>query len=152
MFWMDLGPSVQLFYSPSPVKPWTWLISSLCHRLLIDPVSNLQLCSFSLSPVGWYPVSKMLSCSGVSHCSWLGSCHGVVLFMLFPNRYNLFSPCREEQPYNMKAPDETNCTDKSMQGDLSLITWFYLSWIYSGAIQCKFSSVLFQEKDLNLPH
>lgn len=77
MFWMDLGPSVQLFYSPSPVKPWTWLISSLHHRLLIDPVSNLQLCSFSLSPVGWYPLSEMLSCSGVSHCSWLGSCHGM---------------------------------------------------------------------------
>lgn len=72
----------------------------------MDPVSNLQFCSPRLGPVGLYPVSEGLVCSAVTCGSSLGPCHGIALLMLLPDSYNLFSPCREEQPYAMAAPDK----------------------------------------------
>jgi len=69
-------------------------------------VSNFHLCSPNLGTVGWYPASEGLACSRVTRDSWRGPCHGTALHMLLPDSYNLFSPCREEQPYTMAAPDK----------------------------------------------
>lgn len=72
----------------------------------MDPVSDLQPCSPSLGPVGWYPVSEGLACCGATCGSWFGTCHSITLLMLLLDKYNLFSPCREEQPYTVAAPDK----------------------------------------------
>lgn len=72
----------------------------------MDPVSNLHLCSPNLGLVAWCPISEGLACSGVTYGSWLGCCHGVALLTLLPDSYNLFSPCREQQPYTKAALDK----------------------------------------------